>query len=550
MVNKLRISFLANCTIKGLILTFQKKLKLEKIDSEIYFSEYKYVQEILDEKSVFNKQESSIVYLILESKNYFDFIIFPDEKENVEIKLKEKEIELVELIEQLCKKQNTIIINSFQVPGNIGFGIYENKSKFNIYDVVDKFNIILRKKSRERVNLTVVEYNNILSKEGKKNLHSNNLYYLADICLNANGQEIIANEYLKILKLYLGIQKKCLVLDLDNTLWGGVLGEDGAKEISLSPTGKGSNFFEFQKYIKKLSNVGIILALNSKNNYNETINFINHNENMVLKEKDFAVIKINWEEKTENLISIAKELNIGLDSIVFFDDDPFQRNLIKESLPEIEVIEVPENPANYVTCLSHANCFEKLHLTKEDLTRNETFQKNELRKKLKENAFTLDDYLEQLETKLEFKINELEFSGRIAQMTQKTNQFNFTTKRYTTSHIEKLIKDKSYKIITVNIADKFNTYGVTGLMIIKKISKTIWYIDTFLMSCRVLGRKIHHKMMDFLIQIARNASVIELQSAFVFTEKNSQCEMVYEECGFELSEFTSRQKKYSLIIKN
>jgi len=337
---------------------------------------------------------------------------------------------------------------------------------------------------------------------------------------------------MKYIKPLFGLTKKCLILDLDNTLWGGILGEDGIEKISLDDKPPGNAFLEFQKVILQLYHRGIILAINSKNNFVDVKEIFEKHPKMILKENNFADAQINWEDKASNMMEISKNLNIGMDSFVFWDDDPVNRELIKSQCPEITVIEVPKDPAQYSNTLRELDEFNSYNITLEDSQRGKIYAEQNLRKKDEKKFSNLDEFLSSL--KMHVTINNPDkFSiPRISQLTMKTNQFNLTTKRYSPEEIEKMFSNSKYSIKTFSVQDKFGDNGLTGLYIINKEDAKEWKIDTFLMSCRVMGRNIEKVMMSNLIDDAINEKVEKILGEYVSTKKNSVTKEMYQRLGF------------------
>ncbi len=325
--------------------------------------------------------------------------------------------------------------------------------------------------------------------------------------------------------------KKCLVLDLDNTLWGGVIGEAGIEGIDLGPDPAGRSFMEFQQYILSLHNRGIILAINSKNNMEDALNVIKNHPHMILKEENFAAMEINWDDKVKNLKSLASQINIGLDSMVFLDDDDYNREMVRNFLPEVAVVDLPKEFSKYVSTLDGLDYFSTLKITDEDIKKGKMYAQEKQRKNLQENSTDLTEYLALLEMECLIKIDDKENIQRIAQMTQKTNQFNMTTKRYSEEDIDKFIEDENSFVITLSLSDKYGEYGTTGLAIITQDPE--WIIDTFLLSCRILGRSAENALMSEVISLARSKRATEIFGSFIKTEKNIVAEDAFERLGFQ-----------------
>ena len=331
----------------------------------------------------------------------------------------------------------------------------------------------------------------------------------------------------------MSISKKCLVLDLDNTLWGGIVGEDGVEGIKLGPMPEGRPFLEFQKYILSLFNKGVILAINSKNNYNDVLKVFNEHPYMILKEDHFASVQINWNDKISNMKTIAQELNIGLDSFVFFDDDKLNREMIKDSLPEIKVVDLPEDYSLYLKTIEELDDFNTFQLTEEDKKKGKMYADQRRRSDFIKSTQNATEYLKGLQMKVTIEeVNKFNVS-RISQLTQKTNQFNMTTRRYLEEDIKNFALNRDFLIFSVTVEDKFGDNGITGAAIIEKC-KNYFRIDTFLLSCRIIGRRIEEIMLVYILEKAKAEKVKTLLGEFIPTTKNIPAKEFFKENGFKL----------------
>ncbi|MDO8492542.1 MAG: HAD-IIIC family phosphatase [bacterium] len=313
--------------------------------------------------------------------------------------------------------------------------------------------------------------------------------------------------------------KKCIVLDLDNTLWGGVVGEDGFDGIKLSPSKDGAGFVAFQQVLLDLHNRGIILAINSKNNFDDAIEIIRSHPNMILKEHNFAAMQINWGDKSENLIEISKELNIGLDSMIFFDDDPTNRALVRNVLPEVEVPELPMNATDYAKFLMDSPYFTEVVITDEDKMRGNFYVTERLRKEAEKSFENRESFLKSLGLELQVFIDDTSAVARLSQLTGKTNQFNANKRFLMEEDIIKLINDPKYKIFYGRVTDRFGDHGITNFAVVEN-KDSVWNIEHLLMSCRVVGRGIEEAFLSFIGKVASLSQAQKLSIDFTKTEKN------------------------------
>ncbi len=313
--------------------------------------------------------------------------------------------------------------------------------------------------------------------------------------------------------------KKCIVLDLDNTLWGGVVGEDGIDGISLSLQSPGNSFIAFQQALLDCYNRGIILAINSRNNPEDAWEVIRNHPNQILKEHHFAAARINWNDKATNIRELAKELNIGLDSMVFFDDDATNRELVKALIPEVTVPDLPESPKEYTKFFNSLPYFTSEVITDEDKMRGNLYTTERLRKEEEKLHDSKDSFLSSLSLELFIYKNDSTCIPRLSQLTEKTNQFNVLKRPLTEQEVASYIMDSAYDVYHGKLSDCFGDYGVIIFAIVKK-EKNTWNIDSLLMSCRVFGRGVEQAFLYFILAEARKVGVSKVSISFSPSEKN------------------------------
>jgi FkbH-like protein len=332
-----------------------------------------------------------------------------------------------------------------------------------------------------------------------------------------------------------GQSKKCLVLDLDNTLWGGVIGDDGLEGIVLGQgSARGEAHLALQRYAKLLQQRGVILAVCSKNELQtaEAV-FLNHPE-MALRRADIAAFVANWNDKAENLKAIAQQLNIGLDSLVFVDDNPAERARVRESLPMVAVPELPKDPAHYVRCVADAGYFEAVSFTSDDSSRAEQYAANTERDALRGASQSMEDFLRSLGMSVVFgPVTDVDLV-RATQLINKTNQFNTTTRRYSADEVSRFCSDTDCLTLQFRLVDSFGDNGLVSVMILRPVSDdpAVMEIDTWVMSCRVFGRQLEQEAMNIAIETARSRGVNALRADYIPTEKNGVIQKLYESLGF------------------
>jgi len=418
-----------------------------------------------------------------------------------------------------------------------------------VHGAVRDYNNHVFNLAKENRQIKVVDFSTFASGYGTKELIDKRHFYLSQVPVSPRLARNFNQWFQQKIRAIEGIRKKCLVLDMDNTLWGGILGEDGVSGIQLGNTYPGNCYRDFQSWIKEIKNTGVILALCSKNNPEDVQQAFSQRDEMVLKSADFSALRISWKNKAENLIEIAQELNIGIDSLVFIDDSPFEREQVKSMLPDVVVPDFPKQPYLLVDFIQEVynQWFQVYELTEEDKSKSVQYQQNAQRRQLL-NAFdTEEQFLKEMDIKLTISENNPVHIPRIAQMTQKTNQFNLTTKRYTEAEINNLIS-KGYLVWDVAVSDKFGDNGITALAIVKTEGLTA-EIESFMLSCRILGRGIENAFLNVVLNSLFEKGIREITASFIPTAKNVQVEKFYDRNGFEMIEAVNKaEKKYYRIF--
>jgi len=551
-MKKCRIAFLSNFTINGLAEVMKVLCNKGGVSIETYVSNYnQYAQEILNKNSKLYEFNSDITFLIIDSEHLLgDFIHFPYrfDTEEREKYIKQKFSDFENLL--MILKEHTsakIVVNELLLPIYSDRGILENKESFGLKESIKKFNEMLYLISKKDSQLFIFNFNDLVLKKGYEFMCDNKMKYLADMKISPKGIVELGKEYMAYIFPLTSNSKKCLVLDLDDTLWGGVIGEEGIEGISLGPEKQGQAFLDFQKKILGLSERGIILAINSKNNYDDAMEVITKHKHMVLRKEHFACIKANWNDKASNIKEISNELNIGLDSMVFIDNDWGNCQFVQEVFPEVMVIPLPKDPSEYIKIIEDLKVFNIFGLTQEDLKRRGMYTNQRERNELKSQVQDLDSFLKQLQIKVIIKrVSKLE-KARAAQMTQKTNQFNLTTKRYLEEDIEKFAKSQNSLIKFIQVEDKFGNHGITGLFIVNKY-QDVWEIDSFLLSCRILGKNIEFAFMQNLIDEAKKQGIKKLKGIFIPSKKNIPAKNFLKECGFKFEKEEEGKEHYLLDV--
>lgn len=405
----------------------------------------------------------------------------------------------------------------------------------NLQQAIFNFNSHLYKLASQDSSIKVIDIQDFCNKYKISEIFDWRFYYMTETTISPRLGKEFYKWFLKKEKAILQKRKKCLVLDLDNTMWGGVLGEDGIEGIKLGDTYPGNVFLDFQRCVIEASKNGVILAVCSKNNEIDVLEAWKKHPFMQISKDVVSSYRINWNDKATNIAEISEELNIGLDSFVFIDDNPIERERVKQFLPEVTVPDFPKNTFGLIPFFDeiYENNFQAYSLTDEDKTKTNQYAENFKRKKHQQNFENIEGYYKSLEMKLKVHENNRILVSRLSQMTQKTNQFNLTTKRYSEEDIKRFMDDGF--VLSLDVKDKFGNNGITVLAIIKKQDKETAAIDSFLLSCRILGRDIEMAFMAYIHNYLFEKGFKEIKADYIPSSKNKKLTSQFlDKCGFEI----------------
>lgn len=426
----------------------------------------------------------------------------------------------------------SVILSSLALPPISFVSYLDLNSDFSPSAVEERMNGALRAFAGRQRNVFMLDFTRLVRLHGYYTLYDAKYWYLGRVKYAQAGFQALAEELGGLVCAIRGGAKKVLVLDLDNTLWGGVLGEDGPDGVRLSEDGIGKAYRDFQKCIKALKSLGVILAINSKNNESDVQEFFENSPMMVLKYDDFIARRINWNNKVDNLREIAAELNLGTDSLVFIDDNPAERELVKQHLGEVAVPDVPSDAALLKTWFLGQviyRYFPRVSLTDEDLRKTEQYERN-LQRREQGNRLDVREFIQSLEIRLKLRTNEPSTVKRIAQLTQKTNQFNMTTRRCTEADIEQYLKNDGAKVYGLEYEDKFGAEGVIGACLVEREGDCARIVN-FLLSCRVLGRGVEFRFLRAVLQDLKAAGITQIDARFTQSPKNAVARDFYSNAG-------------------
>lgn len=412
-------------------------------------------------------------------------------------------------------------------------------------------NEMLRAFARNVSNVFLWDFQRLLRLHGRAFFYDDKYWYLGRIKYTQNGFKAMAEDLDGLLRAVRGISRKVLVLDLDNTLWGGVLGEDGPEGVKLSEDGIGKAYRDFQKCVKALKAIGVLLALNSKNDEDAVREFLEKSPMMVLKSTDFAAQRVNWKNKADNLREIAKELNVGLDSLVFVDDSPAERALVRQCVGEVAVPDFPADAALLKSWFLGEvvyRYFPRVKLTEADLNKTGQYERNQKRREWG-SRLKLEDFIASLEIRLVLRKNDPQTAARIAQLTQKTNQFNLNNRRCTEAEVTHYMAGETGAVYGVEYEDKFGHEGLIGVCMVRREGEC-GRIDNFLLSCRVLGRGVENGFLSLVLLDLQTAGLTRVSAQYIVSSKNSVARNFYSNCGMRALGEGSFEMEIEPLIQN
>ena len=532
-----KIAVLGGSTTHDIIRILELFLLNYGIEPQFYESEYgQYWQDAMFAPQELVEFGPDIIFIHTSNRNITDYPSMDDSALDVEAKLDKTYKHFETMWQKLSETYHCPIIqNNFEAPfyrllGNRDFFDVHGRVSF-INRLNEKFAEYARKAADSAESFFINDINYLSSCYGLDAWSDPLAWHMYKYALCIPAIPTLSFNVANIIKSIYGKNKKGLVLDLDNTLWGGVVGDDGVDGIEIGQeTNLGQVYAEFQSYVKMQKDIGVLLTVDSKNDEENAIAGLNHPDGQ-LKPDDFVAIKANWEPKSENMKAIAKELNILPDSLVFVDDNPAERAIVEGQIKGAAVPEI-DSPEHYIRIIDHGGYFEATSVSDDDRKRNEMYMANKKRTELEESFTDYTEYLKSLEMDAEIAPFEKMYMPRIAQLTNKSNQFNLTTKRYSQDDIEQAASDSSNITLYGRLKDKFGDNGIVSL-VIGNIRGDELHIDLWLMSCRVLKRDMEFAMMDSLVKKALERGIKTIYGYYYPTAKNKMVKDFYLLQGFE-----------------
>lgn len=535
---KKRIAVLGGSTTHDIIRMLELFLLNYGIEPEFYESEYaQYWQDAMFDNEELVQFHPDLIYVHTTGRNITFFPDMEDSLQGIEDKLEAQMNHFRVMWEKL---ENTyhcpVIQNNFEFPFYRILGNRDGYDPHGKTAFIQRLNMEFARYAAQHEHFYIYDIQYESAAFGLDRWTDPSYWHMYKYAMSMQAIPDFAFHLSHIIKAVFGKNKKAFVLDLDNTLWGGIVGDDGPENLEIGQeTSMGQVYQEFQGYLKEHKKIGVLLNVDSKNEEENALAGLKHPEG-ILKPEDFIVIKANWLPKSQNLTEIASELNIGRDALVFVDDNPAEREIIRQHVPETAVPEMTDgdqvNPDQFIRILDKNAYFEVVTLSEDDKHRNEMYKANAMRKEQEESFGNYSDFLKSLEMEAVIRGFEPVYYSRIAQLTNKSNQFNLTTKRMTQAEVEQMAQDPGYITLYGKLKDKFGDNGVVSLVIGKKNGDTLELI-LWLMSCRVLKRDMEQAMLDTLVLQSRESGIRKLHGYYYKTAKNAMVKDFYGAMGFQ-----------------
>jgi len=546
---KMKIGVISNATTQLMISSLEGSALRHGIGLEVIEAKFNQLaQEAFAEKSLFTEHALSMILVATDYRG-LPLRPCPGNLFEAENNVRECLSFIKTLIESLRKKTEAqVILQNIVPPVELLSGSFEGRLPGTIPWLIQRLNIELDQLVAD--DLFIVDVAALASTVGLSNWHDSTLWNLAKLPFAQSYTPLYADYVCRLVAAKCGKSRRCLILDLDNTLWGGVIGDDGLDGILIgngNPTGEA--YLQLQKVILSLRDRGIVLAVSSKNEDVIARQPFNEHPDMLLREEHIAVFQANWSDKATNIRTIAKTLSLSLESIVFLDDNPVERMQVRRELPEVAVPELPDDPALYARTLIAAGYFEATAFSDEDKKRAKFYNDNAKRVEIFSKSSDMESYLKALE--MEISITDFDQIGRsrIVQLISKSNQFNLTTKRYTESDIKKLESNDDYFTRQIRLKDSLGDNGMVSVVICKK-NEDNWEIDTWLMSCRVLGRQVEDAVLQDIVKNAQANGVNKIIGCYSPTAKNIIVKDHYKKLGFNKKHENENGEYWELIVKD
>jgi FkbH-like protein len=529
-----RWALLSNSTIAPLVRRLTNEIQSADYNCECFYAEYSdsLRQIFANESELWEfKPDLITLHLDLEQISPGMELSFPFEPEDRRETLAREVVEHVLTVVQSlrAKTRATLLVSNFPIPPRSALGVALDHIFKN---ALRGINLQLDSELRRISQVYVIDCDSLWAEAGWSD-RDRRFEAIAQMPMGPKMQKLLVDEWLRYFRAIGGLSRKCIVLDLDNTLWKGILGEDGFDGIQMGDTPVGRGFRQFQLTLKALTRRGTILAIDSKNTRDDALEVIRNHPDMLLRETDFAAMEINWDDKATNISRISRELNIGLAHMVFLDDNPSERNWVRQSHPEVLVPEMPADSSGYSDILTRCS-LDTVTVTEEDFKRTRMYSEERRRREFQAEAPSYDRFLDQLNVEATVQRLDQSLLDRAVQLCQRTNQFNLTTRRYDAAQLDGFNNLHSGIVLMLSLRDRFGDYGWSGLAV-ANAEKDEVTIDSFLLSCRVMGKNVEFALFSAILQWGMKYERSYVRAAFVPSAKNKPCADFYERCGLVYS---------------
>ncbi len=551
---KFKLAILRSFTVEPIVPLLRSEAFVYGIDLEVHVGDFNtYVQDMLDGQGSLYRFAPNAVVLAVRTDEaapelWRDFADLAPEAAERSVR------GVVHSYEQWIgafrqHSQAALIVHSLERPPLPSLGVLDSQSETGQSGLIRQINRELRRIAAEFHGVYVLDYDALVTRHGSEHWHDERKWLTARLPIAAGYLLPMAREWMRFIVPLSGRTAKVLVVDLDNTLWGGVIGEDGMGGIQVGAEYPGAAFQALQRALLDLSRKGILLAVCSKNNLDDAMEALEKHPGMLMRAQHFAALRINWTDKAQNLREIAQELNVGIDALAFLDDNPFEREQVRAALPEVTVIDLPKNPMEYASTVRNCAAFERLTLSSEDLQRTEMYAAQKRLAEAERSFQSKEDFFRFLEQEAELEpVSELTLA-RVAQLTQKTNQFNLTTRRYSEAQIAAMAKQADWHISSIRVRDRFGDHGLVGVAIAHDEGEQC-EVDTFLLSCRVIGRTVETALLAQLAENAAQRGRKRLVGWFLPTKKNAPARDFYQQHGFERKQTNATGTLWTLDLEH
>ena len=528
-----RVALLASFTIDSVVPFLVVESARLGFAAEVYVAPFNSVkQELLNPESGCVRHQADVVFVANLLGDVCPALTHDVLANEMDQPIESLVADIVSPLQEFRKRSGAdIVLHNFARPQHPALGIYEPMASGSQTEAIHRLNVRLAKAAGAIAGGYVLDLERVCAGVGYENCYDNKMWYLGRSPFSPAAWRALAQDQAAFIRALRGPQCKCLVLDLDNVLWGGIIGEAGVANVKLGQTYPGAVFRDFQQAVLELHRRGVLLAINSKNNPADVEEVFRSHPDMVLKLDHFACTRINWQDKPQNMREIARELNIGLESLAFFDDNPAEQSLMRQALPQVLTLSVPSEPIKYLNVLRESRAFDRLAVTEEDRHRSDMYREQAARRQLEQSAVSVEDFLRDLQMTISIgRVDEFAFP-RAVDLLQKTNQFNLTTRRHSGGQLKAMLDDPNCGVFCLRVTDRFGDNGIVGVAIVQRREEAA-FIESFLMSCRVIGRTVETAFLSFLADWAKGWRLSAMEGEFITTAKNAPAAEFYARHGF------------------